>query len=258
ARDEPLLEEGQAALLTQHVQRLEDLRAQEPPQQLVATDPLEQRDQHVRAPAVIARGLDRGGDERVVRAGGHEIALEQWPRRVRMLLREAQEREVAASDGCLRVGNDGTEARDAPARPHERRCRRMLPAFELRNAKGHEVAVAKRAAALEHREQPPVYLRERRLDRVPVRPARKRQRLPGQPVQAERVPHALERCRVASGEQPLQGVSEPTQALDDVHALKLPAPAPMARGRLSTPVWKTAWKSCDSDADNVALALRPA
>src|SRR2546430_1461039 len=54
ARDEQLLEQWQAALFAQHVKRLEDVRAEEPPQQLVTADPPEQRGQHVHASPVVA------------------------------------------------------------------------------------------------------------------------------------------------------------------------------------------------------------
>src|SRR6266702_7805872 len=113
-----------------------------------------------------------------------------------------------------------------------------------RPAKRHEVAIEKRAAALQHGEEPAVDLRQRGLDRIGVGAARQRQRIPGHAIEPDRLPDALERRGVGGGEQLLQRVGEAAQALDDVHTLKLRAAARLARGDVVHTIWKTRWKSC--------------
>src|SRR2546427_9185252 len=64
----------------------------------------------------------------MMRARRREVALEQRPRPLRMTLGESEEGEVTTCQGCPRVGHDGPEPGNAPARPHQRRRRRVLPA----------------------------------------------------------------------------------------------------------------------------------
>ena len=97
---------------------------------------------------VVARRLHGGGDERVVRAGRHDVPLEQRPRSIGVSLGERQEGEVAPPQRRAGVGDDGPEPRDPPARSHERGGGRVLPPLQLGYAKRHDVRIGEPAAAL--------------------------------------------------------------------------------------------------------------
>src|SRR2546428_14088432 len=87
-----------------------------------------------------------------------EEALEQRPRPWRMALREPEEGEVPTCQGCLRVGDDGPQPGDAPARSHQGRRRRVLPALELGDAERDEMRVEEGTTVLQHGRQAPVNL----------------------------------------------------------------------------------------------------
>src|SRR2546426_3031374 len=85
----------------------------------------------------------------MMRARRREVALEQRPRPLRMALGETEEGEVPTGQGRLRVGHDGAEPGDAPARPHQRRRRRVLPALDLGDAERDEMRVEEGATRSE-------------------------------------------------------------------------------------------------------------
>ena len=82
---------------------------------------MEQPDEHLGVPRVVPCGLDRGGDERMVRPGRDEITLEHGPRALGMPLGEGQEGEVAARARRPGVGDDGAQPRDTPTDSCQRR-----------------------------------------------------------------------------------------------------------------------------------------
>ena len=166
---------------------------------------------------VVARRLDRRGDERMVSLGRLEVPLEQRPHATGMALGEREEREVAAAQGRAGVGDDRAQSRHSPTRPDQRRRRGVLPALQLGDAKGDDVGIQERAAALQHRQQTAVHLRQRRLERFGAGATGERQRLPAELAQLQRLPRRVERIGVARAEQPLQSRGESAEAPDRVH-----------------------------------------
>src|SRR5207302_5363787 len=97
--DQQLFEQRQRRGFAENEERLEDLGPEEASLQLVAADPLEQRDQVARVAGVETGRLDGGGYEGVMRVGPPQVLREQVPGLRRMPFSEGQEREVAAAQG---------------------------------------------------------------------------------------------------------------------------------------------------------------
>ena len=69
-------------------------------------------------------------------------------------------------------------------------------------------------------QEPPVHLREGRLQGQHARAAGERERIPAELVELLNGPRGLERGRIACAQQPLQGADEATDAQDRIHAGK--------------------------------------
>src|SRR5438046_1762983 len=242
--DEQLLEQRQAAFFAQHVEGLEDFGAEEPAQQLVAADPLEQEHEDLGVPGVVARRFDGGGNKRVVRARCREIPLEQQPRTLGVPFGQREEREVATPEWRPGVGDHGAQARDAPARTDERGSRGMLPPLELGHAEGHDVRIGERGAPRQRREKTTVHLIERGLEGLAVRPSRAPERVPREPVDMRRLPRALEGLGIGSREEPLECAGKSVEASRRFHSHQATPDWPAGNPDLPTSVWKTKWKSC--------------
>src|SRR3989454_1222596 len=94
----------------------------------------------------------------------------------------------------------------------------MLPALELRYAERHDVRIENRAAPLQHREQPAIDFRERRLERLGVRAARERERFPSHLSEIQLAPGRFQVSGVAGGEQALESCRESTEPPNRIHA----------------------------------------
>src|SRR5204862_7453554 len=92
------------------------------------------------------------------------------------------------------------------------------------------------ACALEHREEPPVELRQRGLEHHGVLPSGKCERFPCQLIQVLTGPRGLERCRVAGAEQPLQRGGEAAQQGQGLHAREATAPIALVHNDLENRV----------------------
>src|SRR5258705_3526211 len=135
-----------------------------------------------------------------------------------MALGERQKREVPAPQRRLGIGNDGAQTRDAPARANQRGGGGMLPAFQLRHAKRHDVGIEERATAFQRREEAAIDGRERRLEFFGVGAARERQRLPSELPQIQLVPHRFQFGGALRDDETLQSRRESTQLPNRVHA----------------------------------------
>ena len=174
-----------------------------------------------------------------------------------MAFGETEEGEVTTCQGCLRIGDDGPQPGDAPARSHEGRRRRVLPALELGDAERDEMRVEEGTTALQHGEQATVHLRQSALERRP-RFARPRgppsqcQGLPADLVKVALAPSALEGERVGAREQPLEGVGEAAETANRVHRNQKDHPRRSGKpgGNPVENLWNT--------GDNVALPDCPA
>ena len=218
AGDEQILPQRQRRRLAEDVERLEQLRAEEPAQHLIAADPREQRDQLAGAAGIKAGGLHRRRDEGVMRGRGAQILREQRPRAGGVPFRERQEREIPPRQRGPCVGDHGAQSRHPPARADQRRGGRVLPALQLRDAeRRHMRMVEKGACPLESGEEPPIDFGDYPLERFGFRPARQRQRFPPQLLEIERRPRGIERARVARAKQSFEGGGEGAQPGADIH-----------------------------------------
>ena len=216
--DKQLLVQRERRRIAEDVERFEDLGGEEAPQHFVAANPLKQRDDVGSLAGIVARGLDGRRDKRVMRTGRLEILREQRPRFFRMALGKRQKGEIAATQGSLRVGDDGAQASDAPARTDERRGSGVLPALELWDAEGDDMRIEKCSAPLQHREQAAIDLGEGRLERLRVRAARERERFPADLSQIQLAPCRFQIGGVTRGEETLESRREPTQPPNRIHA----------------------------------------
>src|SRR2546427_5554732 len=154
----------------------------------------------------------------MVRPRRLQILREERPCFLRVALGEREKREIATAERGLRVGNDRAQPRNAPARTDERGGCGMLPAMELRYAERDDVRIEQRAAPLQHREQPAIDFRERRLERLGVRAARERERFPSHLSEIQLAPGRFQVSGVAGGEQALESCRESTEPPNRIHA----------------------------------------
>src|SRR4029077_16668040 len=97
---------------------------------------------------------------------------------------------------------------------------------------------------LQHREETTVHLIERGLEGLAVRPSCAPERFPREPVDARRLPGALEGLGIGSGEEPLECAGKSVEASRRFHPHQTTPDWPAGNPGLSTSVWKTKWKSC--------------
>jgi len=171
----------------------------------------------VRLPRIVAGGFDGNPDKRVVRSRCLQISSEERPGILGVALRQGQEGKVAPSQRRLRVGNDGPQPGDSPARADECSGRGVLPALKLRYAERDEVRIEKRPAPLQQREQPAVDGGEGRLERFGIRTPRERERLPTHLPEVQLTPRRFQFGGVARGYESLESRRETTQPLNRIH-----------------------------------------
>src|SRR5882672_4269515 len=135
-----------------------------------------------------------------------------------MALGEGQKREVPAPQRRLGIGNDGAQTGDAPACANQRGGGGMLPAFQLRHAKRHDMGIEERATAFQRREEAAIDGRERRLEFFGVGAARERKRLPSELPQIQLVPHRFQFGGALRDDETLESRRKSTQLPNRVHA----------------------------------------
>src|SRR5437867_1756515 len=167
---------------------------------------------------VVASGFDGGSNKRMMRPRCLQVFREQRPGLFRVALGEREERVIPTAERGLRVGDDRAEPAHAPPRANEDGGGGVLPPLELRHAERHDVRIEKRPGPLQYREQAAIDFRQRGLERLSIRAARERERLPSHLTEILFAPDRFQFRGARGREQALESCREPTEPGYRIHA----------------------------------------